>query len=43
MLTIALKTMIGKDKFDVPDLPNVNLLKINKTLKQILAGFFYDF
>lgn len=35
--------MLGKDNFEVSDLPKVNLLKINKTLKQILDGFFYDF
>ena len=38
MLTIALKTMLGKDKIEVSDLPKVNPLKINSTLKQIVDG-----
>ena len=38
MLTIALKTMLGKDKIEVSDLPKINPLKINSTLKQIVDG-----
>lgn len=33
MLTIALKTILGKDKIEISDLP-----KINSTLKQIVDG-----
>ncbi len=32
MLAIALKTMLGKDKIEISDLPNVNPFKINRVL-----------
>ena len=38
MLTIALKTMLGKDRIEVSDLPKINPLKIQETLKQIVDG-----
>lgn len=36
MLTIALKTMLGKDKIEVPNLPKINPLKIHETLNQLV-------
>ena len=36
MLTIALKTMLGKDKIEVSDLPKINTLKINHILKELV-------
>lgn len=38
MLTIALKTMLGKDKIEVSDLPKINPLKIHETLNQLVDG-----
>lgn len=38
MMTIALKTMLGKDQIEVSDLPKVNPLKINHLLKQLVDG-----
>lgn len=36
MLAIAYKTMLGKDKIEIRDLPKINPLKINQTLKQLV-------
>lgn len=36
MVAVALKTLMGKDKFEVSDLPKINPLKINHTLQQIV-------
>lgn len=36
MLNVALKTLMGKDKIEVSDLPKINPLKINQTLKQMV-------
>ena len=36
MLTIALKTMLGKDKIKVSDLPIINLLKLPKVLNRLV-------
>ena len=36
MLTIALKTMLGKDKIEVSDLPKINPLKLHEVLNQIV-------
>lgn len=36
MLTIALRTMLGKDKIEVSDLPKINPLKIHETLNQLV-------
>lgn len=38
MLTIELKTMLGKDRIEASDLPKINPLKIQETLKQIVDG-----
>ncbi len=38
MLTIALKTMLGKDKIEVSDLPKINPLKIHEVLNQLVDG-----
>lgn len=38
MLTIALKTMFGKDKIEVSDLPKINPLKIHEVLNQLVDG-----
>ncbi len=36
MLTIALKTMLGKDKIEVSDLLKINPLKLHEVLNQIV-------
>lgn len=36
MVNIALKTLIGKDKIEVSDLPKINPLKIRSMLKQLV-------
>lgn len=36
MINIALKTLIGKDKIEVSDLPKINPLKIRSMLKQLV-------
>ena len=38
MVNVALKTLLGKDKIEVSDLPKINPLKINHTLQQIVDG-----
>ena len=38
MLNIALKTMLGKDKIEVSDLPKINPLKLHETLNQLVEG-----
>lgn len=38
MLAIALKTMLGKDKIEISDLPSVNPFKINHVLQQLVNG-----
>ena len=38
MLNVALKTMLGKDKIEVSDLPKINPLKIHETLNQLVDG-----
>ncbi len=39
MVAIALKTLMGKDKLEVSDLPKINPLKINHTLQQLVDAF----
>ena len=36
MVNVALKTLLGKDKIEVSDLPKVNPLKIGQTLNEIV-------
>ena len=38
MLAVAFKTMIGKDKIEVSDLPKINPLKIHETIEQLVDG-----
>ena len=38
MLTIALKTMLGKDKIEISDLPKINPLKLHQALQQLVNG-----
>lgn len=38
MLNVALKTMLGKDKIEVSDLPKINSLKLHETLNQLVDG-----
>lgn len=38
MLTIALKTMLGKDKIEVSDLPKINPLKLHQAVQQLVDG-----
>ena len=38
MLNVALKTMLGKDKIEVSDLPKINPLKLHETLNQLVDG-----
>ncbi len=39
MVAVALKTLLGKDKLDVSDLPKINPMKINSALQQIVDAF----
>jgi len=39
MVAIALKTLLGKDKIEVSDLPKINPLKINHELQKIVDAF----
>ncbi len=43
MLTIALKTMLGKDKIEVSDLPKINPSKINHILKELVDDITHFF
>lgn len=38
MLMIDLKTMLGKDKIEVSDLPKINPLKMHQVLQQLVDG-----
>lgn len=38
MLNVALKTMLGKDKIEVSDLPKINPLKLHEVLNQLVDG-----
>ncbi len=39
MVAIALKTLLGKDKLEVSDLPKINPLKINHELQKLVDAF----
>lgn len=39
MVAIALKTLLGKDKLEVSDLPKINPLKINRELQKLVDAF----
>ena len=39
MLAIALKTLLGKEKLEVSDLPKINPLKINHELQKLVDAF----
>lgn len=39
MVAIALKTLVGKDKLEVSDLPKINPLKINHELQKLVDAF----
>lgn len=39
MVAVALKTLLGKDKLEVSDLPKVNPLKIGHTMQQLVDAF----
>ena len=39
MVAIALKTLLGKDKLEVSDLPKINPLKINKEMQKLVDAF----
>ncbi len=36
MVNVALKTLLGKDKIEVSDLPKVNPLKLPQTMHEIV-------
>lgn len=39
MVAVALKTLLGKDKLEVSDLPKINPLKINHELQNLVDAF----
>jgi len=39
MVAIALKTLLGKEKLEVSDLPKINPLKINRELQKLVDAF----
>ena len=38
MINVALKTLLGKDKIEVSDLPKVNPLKLPQTMHEIVEA-----